>query len=75
MRWFSELTYQGMFATDRDRSAAIHGYVIGFRWAAAIFAIGFLLALIILPFNFPMRTRTTGPLVVEGGDTAASHAI
>jgi hypothetical protein len=32
-----------------DAAAAIHGYTVAFAWAAGIFALGLMLALLILP--------------------------
>jgi EmrB/QacA subfamily drug resistance transporter len=38
-------------------AAAIHGYTTAFEWAAAIFGLGLLVALLVLPSNGAARTR------------------
>jgi EmrB/QacA subfamily drug resistance transporter len=42
-------TADHLHAADLANAAAVHGYTTAFWWAVAIFAIGFLLALVILP--------------------------
>ncbi len=42
-------------------AATIHGYTVAFEWAAALFAIGLLVALIILPRNRIRRAPATTP--------------
>jgi EmrB/QacA subfamily drug resistance transporter len=42
-------------------AASIHGYTVAFEWAAALFAIGLLVALIILPRNRIRRAPATAP--------------
>jgi hypothetical protein len=39
-------------------AAAIHGYTTAFEWAAAIFAVGLIVALTILPSDGAARART-----------------
>ena len=42
-------------------AATIHGYTVAFEWAAALFTIGLLVALIILPRNRIRRAPATAP--------------
>lgn len=42
-------------------AATIHGYTVAFEWAAALFAVGLLVALIILPRNRIRRAPATAP--------------
>jgi hypothetical protein len=46
-------------------AAAIHGYTTAFDWAAGIFALGLLLALVILPSKAHSRTSTT-EIAIDG---------
>ena len=39
-------------------AAAIHGYTIAFEWAAVLFGVGLLAALLILPTDGAARART-----------------
>jgi Mn2+/Fe2+ NRAMP family transporter len=39
-------------------AAAIHGYTTAFEWAAAIFGLGLLVALVVLPGDGAARART-----------------
>jgi hypothetical protein len=40
-------------------AAAVHGYTTAFWWAVGIFALGFLLTLVILPSRCGLRTANT----------------
>ena len=44
-------------AANLAGAAAIHGYTTAFYWAAAIFGVGLLIALLVLPSNGPARTQ------------------
>jgi EmrB/QacA subfamily drug resistance transporter len=44
-------------ATNLAGAAVIHGYTTAFYWAAAIFGVGLLIAVLILPSNRPVRTQ------------------
>jgi hypothetical protein len=39
-------------------AASIHGYTTAFEWAAAIFGVGLLVALVVLPSDGAARART-----------------
>src|SRR5579884_1244100 len=45
-------------ATNLAGAAAIHGYAAAFYWAAALFGVGLLVALAVLPSNRTARPRT-----------------
>jgi hypothetical protein len=56
-----------------SNAASIHGYTTAFAWAAGIFALGLLLALLILP----SKSKSSSPAakeVVEHGTAVASRA-
>jgi EmrB/QacA subfamily drug resistance transporter len=52
-------------------AAAIHGYTVAFSWAAGIFGLGLLLALLILPAA-PRREAAPAEVEVEGGALLAA---
>jgi EmrB/QacA subfamily drug resistance transporter len=65
-------------------AAAVHGYTIGFWWAAGIFATGLLLALLILPWKAEAREctlkmalahGTAYALHLEAAAAAATHTL
>jgi EmrB/QacA subfamily drug resistance transporter len=53
--------------------AAVHGYTTAFTWAAAIFALGLLLALLILPSKSPRRACTLRIALANGLAYAHHH--
>jgi hypothetical protein len=54
-------------------AAAIHGYTVAFAWAAGIFALGLLLALLILPSK-GRRTASRPKVAPDDGTAAAAIA-
>jgi predicted MFS family arabinose efflux permease len=56
-----------------DNAAAIHGYTTAFAWAAGIFALGLLLALLILPSKEKSSSSIT-KTAVDYGPAVASRA-
>jgi hypothetical protein len=46
---------------SRVGNAAVHAYAVGFTAGGVIFAIGLLLALVLLPSRHAIRARTAGP--------------
>jgi EmrB/QacA subfamily drug resistance transporter len=46
--------------------AAVHGYTTAFTWSAGIFGLGFLLALLILPWRGPRRACTLRTALANG---------
>ena len=57
-------------ASDIANAASIHGYTTAFWWAAGIFALVLLVALVILPADGALRARTVQAEAV--GERAAS---
>jgi hypothetical protein len=55
-------------------AAAIHGYTTAFTWTAGIFALGLLLALIILPWKTPRSACTLRTALANGIAYAHHHA-
>ena len=55
-------------------AASIHGYTTGFAWAAALFTVGLLLALLILPFDGAARARTAQARALSQLDEARAPA-
>jgi EmrB/QacA subfamily drug resistance transporter len=49
-------------------AALIHGYTTAFWWAAGIFAVGLLVALLILPAKIPTRVPAAQPALALGTD-------
>jgi EmrB/QacA subfamily drug resistance transporter len=49
-------------AAEPNGAAAIHGYTVAFTWAAGIFALGLMLALLILPSNARRRALSVSTL-------------
>jgi hypothetical protein len=54
-------------------AAAIHGYTTAFTWGAGIFAVGLLLALLILPWKTPRRACTLRTALANGIAYAHHH--
>lgn len=54
-------------------TAAIHGYTTAFTWGAGIFALGLLLALLILPWKTPRGTCTLKTALANGIAYAHHH--
>jgi EmrB/QacA subfamily drug resistance transporter len=54
-------------------AAAIHGYTTAFTWSAGIFALGLLLAFLILPWNAPRRACTLRTALANGIAYAHHH--
>jgi EmrB/QacA subfamily drug resistance transporter len=48
-------------------AASVHGYTTAFWWAAGIFALGLLVAVVILPANIRPRVATAEPATAEPG--------
>jgi hypothetical protein len=55
-------------------AAAIHGYATAFTWTAGIFALGLLLALLILPWKTARRACTLRTALANG-IAYAHHAV
>jgi EmrB/QacA subfamily drug resistance transporter len=55
-------------------AAAVHGYTTAFTWGAGIFALGLLLALLVLPSKSP-RHRITLRTVLANGIAYAHHHV
>ena len=53
--------------------AAVHGYTTAFTWAAGIFALGFLLALLILPWKTPRHACSLQTALANGIAYAHHH--
>jgi hypothetical protein len=56
-------------APGLNGAAAIHGYTVAFTWAAGIFALGLMLALLILPSK---ATRSPSVSTIAPDDRTAS---
>jgi hypothetical protein len=54
-------------------AAAIHGYATAFAWGAGIFALGLVLALLILPWKTPRRACTLRTALANGIAYAHHH--
>jgi hypothetical protein len=61
-------TVSHMHTAGLSNAAAVHGYTTAFWWAVGIFALGFLLAMVILPGRAKPRVPTVGAAL-------ARHAI
>jgi MFS family permease len=60
-------------APGLNDAAAIHGYTVAFAWAAGIFALGLILALLILPSK--AKSSAVAPKIgVDGGTAIAAKA-
>ena len=64
----SSYTVDHLHATGLANAAAVHSYTTAFWWGVAIFAVGFLLAIVILP-------GPAKPLVPTVKAALARHAI
>jgi hypothetical protein len=54
-------------------AAAIHGYTVAFAWAAGIFALGLMLALLILPSK-AKRSASSPKVAPDDGATPTAKA-
>jgi EmrB/QacA subfamily drug resistance transporter len=61
-------------AAGRAGAASLHGYTTGFAWAAAIFGLGLLVALAILPFDGVARARSAQAQALGELDSASTPA-
>jgi hypothetical protein len=59
-------------AAGLSNAAAIHGYTTAFTWAAGIFALGLLFALLILPSREESGVPVAAETVTAGGTAVAS---
>jgi hypothetical protein len=54
-------------------AAAVHGYTTAFAWTAGIFALGLILAVVILPWKTPRRGSTLKSALANGIAYAHHH--